>query len=393
MIHAVIVFAATLLLAVFLSEYAERSVLSTAVLFLAVGFLSGRGIVGFITFPTESPILVTITELALFSVLFTDGMKMPLATLRTVWRLPGRALLFGMPLTSVGLALFAHYLVGLTWTEAFLVGAVLMPTDPVFASAIVGRREIPSRLRNLLNVESGVNDGLALPVVVVLLAVMGREELDVASLVQEVIFGIALGIGVAYGATRLAEGRYLEPSAMYEPLHVFSIGLLIFGVAKWFGVNLYLAAFGAGVTVTTVGEQARLNFEGFGELVAELFKLLAILLFGAVITKSFFRDLGLFDYLFALLAVAVVRPVAVWLALLGSDLSSEEKLVAGWFGPKGFASVLYGLLVLKSGLAHAELLFHLIAIVVVGSMIAHSSTDVLIAQQFQQQQEDSAPQQ
>jgi len=158
MIHAVIVFAATLLIAVFVSDYAERSVLSTAVLFLVIGFLLGRGILGFITFPPESPVIVTVSELALFSVLFTDGMKVSLSTLRSVWRLPGRALLIGMPLTSIALALLAHYLLDLSWLEAFLVGAVLMPTDPVFASAIVGREEIPYRLRQLLNVESGVRN-------------------------------------------------------------------------------------------------------------------------------------------------------------------------------------------------------------------------------------------
>ncbi|MCB0086131.1 MAG: cation:proton antiporter, partial [Caldilineaceae bacterium] len=106
------------------------------------------------------------------------------------------------------------------------------------------------------------------------------------------------------------------------------------------------------------------------------------LLFGSVITVSFFHDLGPWGYLFALLAVAVVRPVAVWIALLGSRLNRDEKLVAGWFGPKGFASVLYGLLVLKSGLLRADLLFHLIAIVIIGSIFAHSSTDVVVARRY-----------
>lgn len=387
MIQVVVIFAATLLLAVLLSGYAERSVLSTAMLFLVTGFIAGGGIFGVISFAPESPLITTISELALFSVLFTDGMKIPVATLRSIWRLPGRALLLGMPLTSVGLALFAHYLVGISWTEALLVGAVLMPTDPVFASAIVGRQEIPERLRQLLNVESGFNDGLALPIVVILLAVLGRENLDMLALLQEVVLGVVLGVGLTYVAVRLTEGPYLVASARYEPLHVFAIGMLIFGIAQWTHVNLYLAAFSGGITVTTVGEQARIHFQDFGELVAELFKLLATMLFGAVITETFFSDLDLFDYLFAVLAVVVVRPVAVWLSLLGSGLSWQEKLVAGWFGPKGFASVLYGLLVLKSGLAHTNLLFHLIAVVVVGSIIAHSSTDVIVADRFGRKEE------
>lgn len=158
------------MLAVLVSALAARTVLSTAVLFLAAGVLiQGLGIV------PESPehVVETVAELALFSVLFTDGMQVGIRDLVMAWRLPGRALLLGMPLAVVCTALLAHWVVGLPWLEAFLVGAALSPTDPVFASAIVGRPEVPARLRYLLNVESGVNDGLALPVVLVLFAAAG----------------------------------------------------------------------------------------------------------------------------------------------------------------------------------------------------------------------------
>ena len=105
-----------------------------------------------------------IAELALFSVLYTDGMRAPVRDLVSAWRLPGRALLLGLPLTLLGTALLARYVVGLSWAESILIGAALSPTDPVFAAAIVGREGIPSRLRFLLNVESGLNDGLALAI-------------------------------------------------------------------------------------------------------------------------------------------------------------------------------------------------------------------------------------
>lgn len=100
-------------------------------------------------------------------------MRVGFKDLRSAWRLPGRALLFGLPLTLALTAVFAHYIVGLPWLESLLLGAILAPTDPVFAAAIVGREEVPGRLRHLLNVESGVNDGLALPFVLVLLALTG----------------------------------------------------------------------------------------------------------------------------------------------------------------------------------------------------------------------------
>src|SRR5919204_4755184 len=103
-------------------------------------------------------------------------MRLSIRELLSAWHLPGRALLLGMPLTCCGTALFARLVVQVPWAEAFLLGAVLSPTDPVFAAAIVGREEVPQRLRHLLNVESGVNDGLALPVVVAMLAVVGARR-------------------------------------------------------------------------------------------------------------------------------------------------------------------------------------------------------------------------
>ena len=145
--------------------------LSTAVLFLIVGFALGPTATGVLQISSDSPEVSVIAELALFVVLFTDGMKSGWQDLRSAWRLPGRALGWGLPLTLVITALLAHYLVGLGWAESFLVGAILAPTDPVFAAALVGNHRVPRRLRHLLNVESGVNDGLALPFVVLFLAI------------------------------------------------------------------------------------------------------------------------------------------------------------------------------------------------------------------------------
>ena len=143
------VFALTLLLAVLVSELADRSVLSTAVIFLATGFVAGNGLLGIISLDENDGAIFLLAELALFSILFTDGMRVGLSDLRSAWRLPGRALVLGLPLTLVGTAMIVRWVVGLNWSEAFLLGAVLSPTDPVFAAAIVGRDEVPARLRRL----------------------------------------------------------------------------------------------------------------------------------------------------------------------------------------------------------------------------------------------------
>jgi NhaP-type Na+/H+ or K+/H+ antiporter len=172
---AVLIFAITLLVAVLLSGLARRSVLSTAVLFLASGFILG-GALGWVVLRPDEPVVARFAELAIFSVLFTEGMRVSVGDLTSAWRLPGRALLFGLPLTLIATASLAQWVAGLPWGDSLLLGAILSPTDPVFAAAIVGREEAPGRLRHLLNVECGLNDGLALPIVIALIAWLSLQQ-------------------------------------------------------------------------------------------------------------------------------------------------------------------------------------------------------------------------
>jgi NhaP-type Na+/H+ or K+/H+ antiporter len=180
-----------------------------------------------------SPTVATLAELALFAVLFTDGMRVGWPELRSAWRLPGRPLGWGLPLTLLLTAVFGHYVVGLDWTESLLVGAILAPTDPVFAAAPVGNDKVPARLRQLLNVESGVNDGLALPFVVVLLAVAaGSHNLHLGELALEIVVGLAIGVLVPLTAIKLENSRWFAASTRYMPLNAVAIGLPVLALGK-----------------------------------------------------------------------------------------------------------------------------------------------------------------
>jgi len=379
----VLCFAALLVVGVLLSELAHRTVLSTAVLFLAGGFLLGPGVLDVLDVQSGDPAVSVLAELALFAVLYSDGMRVGLRDLRAAWRLPGRALALGLPMTLLVTAALAHWVVGLPWLEALLLGAVLSPTDPVFAAAIVGREEVPPRLRHLLNVESGVNDGLALPVVLVLLALVGGTDAHGWQLAEELALGLAIGVVVPWVILRLERLRFLSSVKHLEPLLPAAIGLLILGLCLTTHANLFLAAFAAGVTVATVGREFRHEYEQLGELVAEQLKLVAILVFGALMTPTFlFEEITWRGWLFAVLALVLARPLALLVSFLGSRLSMREQAAAMWFGPKGFASVVYGLIVLESGIESADQLFHLTALTVSVSILAHSSTDVVVARQF-----------
>lgn len=378
----ILAFGLVLLAAILISGIAHRTVLSTAVLFLVAGFLLGQGTLGVITLRAGDDQVSQLAQIALFVVLFTDGQRLAIRDLARAWRLPGRALLLGMPLTFVITALLGVWLLGLPWPEALLIAAVLAPTDPVFASAIVGRIEIPGRVRGLLNVESGLNDGLALPVVLIFIAAVGGPDVEPVLLTLELVGGVALGVGVPVLVALLLRIRFLAATPLYASLGPIAIAIIIYGVATATGANLYLAAFSAGITIASAAPDMRDAFIEYGEYIAEIVKLLAIFVFGALIAPSLLADVPPLGYLFAVLILVVARPVAVEVALIGSKLPWEERATAAWFGPKGFASVLYGLLVLESGNPDAEYLFHLIVVAISLSIVAHSSTDVPIAGYF-----------
>ena len=387
-----LVFAAALMLGVFASGIAQRSIMSTAVLFLAAGFVAGPGVLGAVDLQAQDPIVIELATLALFSVLFTDGMHAGIGDLRSAWRLPGRALLLGMPLTFAGTALFAHYLAGLTWNESMLVGAVLAPTDPVFAAAIVGREEVPWRLRHLLNVESGLNDGLALPVVLILISVVSTNaKTSTLQVLGELALGVLVGIVVPLVMLRIESLSFFRAAGRYQPLNAFAIGILVLGICEQTHANEFLAAFSAGSTVASVSPAARASFERFGELVAELFKLAAILVFGALLTPDLFAVEPAASWGFALLLLFVVRPVSIGVSLAGGELERREFVAAAWFGPKGFASVTYGLLVLQSDAVKATRMFELIAMAIALSIVLHSSSDLPIARWFLHEDDKPPP--
>ncbi len=331
-----LVYAVTLLVAVLISARAQRTVLSTAVLFLATGIVLGEGSLGVISLQPQDDVVLVLAELALFAVLFTDGLRVGWGQLRGAWRLPGRALLLGLPLTMAITTMLALLLTDLSVVEALLLGAVLAPTDPVFAAALVGNERVPARLRQMLNVESGLNDGLALPLVLVLLAVASGGDLALGELLTDLLVGVVIGFVVPYVVIRLERSRLFASVGEYVALTAVAIALLVWALCMLTGGNLFLAAFTAGITVATFGPREAAAFDALGEVVAEMLKLAALLVFGLLISPPFLREIPLTGWLLAVLALVLARPLALWIAFLGSGLTRREQGAAMWFGPKGF---------------------------------------------------------
>jgi NhaP-type Na+/H+ or K+/H+ antiporter len=371
-------FALVLFAAVLAARLAERTAASISVLFIVAGFVFGLPGMPVRDWPVGHHGVELLARAALVAVLFNDGMRLGLKELRQTWQLPGRALLLGLPITLLAIAALAHWVAGFGWLASLLLGAVLTPTDPVFASALVDRAEIALPLRRLLNVESGVNDGIALPIVMLLIQAMSHESLRPGRLVGEVLAGIALGLVLPWVA------RALRPNGMeipdrYRPLYGLSVGLTAVALARALGVNEFLATFLAGVSMATCDPELRDAYEPLGVRLGDLLKLATLLVFGASVSWPAIASLGGADFLFVALVLLVARPAGLLPSLLHTRLDLAQRFVAGVFGPKGFATLIYAVLVLQAGVPYASRVFHLSALVVIASIVLHSSADVPIA--------------
>lgn len=385
----VLVFGVVLSAATLVSERARQTILSTSVMFLVAGFLVGRGAFDWVRLEPRQHVVETFAELALFSILFVDGAQLRLHDLRRAWRLPGRALLFGLPLTLFGIAAAAHYILHRDWIESLLIGAILSPTDPVFSAAILEHESVPWRLRRLLTVESGLNDGLALPIVLVLIRMAGHEPLHPLIYVADTAGGIVLGIAVAYAFLWLERQQLFAASARYRPLGGLGIAATVWGLSNVLGTNQFLAAFAAGMTLVTVQPDFARDFLKLGGPAAEAFKLAALLAFGSILDFDRLLAPGWSGLLVAGLTLLAARPAALLFALFRSGLSRTEWLAAAWFGPKGFASVLYALIMLHAGIPYGIALFEEIALVTTISIVVHSSTDVFVARWFMTEEREA----
>ena len=376
------VFGLMLVVGALISGLAGRTFLSLTAAFVIAGFVLGEGGFDVIEFDPTSGFVQGLAVVALILILFRDGLQVEEEMLRGAWHLPLRKLVLAMPITAVLVALATHALTDFGWTESFLVGALLSPTDPVLSSAIVNNPRVPRLIRHSLNLESGLNDGLALPAVLAFTASAAGDE-DFAwwqFVVQDVIVGLATGLAVAFVASRLMPGgRALghEISRHQKALYALGVAFSAYGIAtlppEGNGlVAVFVTAMAFGIWRPDIAE----CFETQSEDVVELVKLGVFLVFGAIVTLD-----GLFGDGWAAVAIVaftllVARPAAVFIALTGTrQVGTAEKAFMAWFGPKRVATMAFALFVLGSAASHAERVFNIAALAVLASIIAHGLTD------------------
>ncbi|HKJ35921.1 MAG TPA: cation:proton antiporter [Solirubrobacterales bacterium] len=389
-----------LMLVAGLSGLARGTVLSISLVAVAAGMLLNS--VGITDIGPRDPAIIAAIELALIFTLFSDGQIVERELLVGHVGPTARALVLALPATVGLIAVMAKLLFSeLGWDEALLLGAVLAPTDPVITSAVVGARAVPAKLRHVLNLESGLNDGLALPFVLVFIAIgvgEGGAGEEAGKLIGEAFVGAILGYLLAYAGGRAIEdlpGVRLTPK--YEGIYALGIALAAFGLAESTIGNGFIAVFVAGVSLAIADRESPKAFHDFNESIGAILQTVTFFIFGGLVIDAGVPSPAVAALALVLWVLLVARPAAIMAALAGSDLEPLQRRFLAWFGPKGVASMLFALFVLKSGVPGAELIFQLASLIILASIVAHGLTDTIGARWIERRleaqggEEESAP--
>jgi NhaP-type Na+/H+ or K+/H+ antiporter len=364
--------------------------ISGPMLFMALGIALGPAGAEVIHGAEDRATIASLLEIALALVLFTDALEISAGDWRAKSRLPTRLLVIGMPLTmllgwGVGAALFPDVDV---W-EAALLAICLAPTDAALGQAVVSSRRVPAAIRQALNIESGLNDGLALPFFVLALGAAIQTE-DVAgpglleAFVRSVVLAAAIGAVVGWlGARAISVSRERGwVGGRWSQIALLGLVLLAFAAADAAEGSGFIATWVAGVmfgrSMRNGTHDVSLLSEDLGALLAEV----SFLGFGAVLLGPVLGDLSWQVFVYAVLSLTVIRMLPVAVSLIGAGLARPTVWFAGWFGPRGLASIVFGLLVAESALPHDSVILEAVFATVALSVILHGMTAVWGANRY-----------
>jgi NhaP-type Na+/H+ or K+/H+ antiporter len=336
------------------SRRLERTVVTAPIVFTAAGMLLLAARPSILVAGLDRAVLLRLAETGLVLLLFTDASRTELGVLRRIGGLPARLLGVGMLLT-IGLGALAAWIVlpGLSIWEAGILAAILAPTDAGLGQVIVNSPRVPMRIRQALNVEAGLNDGLSVPFLLffIALAAAPTEGLS-ASLTQFIVEQLGVGalIGLAVGLVGgallgLARSRDWTAES-FQPSGVIALPLLCMVASEATGASMFIAAFVAGLAVQIRFEEAGRHSVAFAEEWGQLLNLSVFFLFGVLGARRA-ADLRASEVLYAALSLTLVRMLPVAIALAGTRLSRASVVFAGWFGPRGLASIVLGLVYLE----------------------------------------------
>jgi NhaP-type Na+/H+ or K+/H+ antiporter len=366
------------------SRRLEGTVLTAPLVFVLAGVVLGPAGLGLVEMGLDDHTVLLLGEIALALVLFTDAARTDLSTLRHDKALPLRLLGIGMPLTiAMGAIIAAMLLADLTVWEAAIVGTVLAPTDAALGQAVVSNPRVPVRMRQALNVEAGLNDGLSVPFLALFLILAEADDGQLPArawarfALEQVGLGtlVGVGIGLVGGWLVAWASRKGWMTGAFQRLALLALALIAWALADQIGGNGFIAAFVGGLAVGPTAKSAGEQLIRFTDAEGQLLSLSVFFVFGAL-AIGLIRPLSWGVALYALLSLTAIRVLPVALSLLRMRLAWVSILFAGWFGPRGLASIVLGLIIVAEAphLAGRNVIETVVASTVLLSVLLHGIT-------------------
>lgn len=372
------------------SKGLERTPINGALLFISFGLIFGPLGLGLLNLEIEAEGLSILAEIALSLVLFTDAANANLSVLKKRFHIPQRLLLIGLPLTillgfGTGILMFS----GLTLLEIAILATMLAPTDAALGKAVVTNESVPSDIRESLNVESGLNDGICVPILFLFLAIAASSGTDGnSSMVALKLVSQQIGVGIVVGVGLSLLGIWLLKtcdekgwvSETWKQLPVVALAVSCFSLSQHLGGSGFIASFVGGMLFGGFAKERKYRLMKAAEATGDTFTMITWVVFGAIVVGQYFKHFSMEVIVYAFLSLTVIRMLPVFLVLSGMKLRTDEKLFMGWFGPRGLASVVFGVIVINNNLPGGGTIALTVVCTIVLSIIFHGiSANPLVA--------------
>lgn len=381
------------LLAASVSRHIKNTPFTLPIIYVTMGLLISPLVLNLVDIDPKGLGLHIIAELTLVIVLANDASRINIRQFMRDHSLPQRLLIFGLPLTILLGAIISFLLFPeISIWEAIILAIVLTPTDASLGQSVVTNQKIPVRIRQALNIESGLNDGIALPLLLLAIALEIESEVSlgpgqfVAGVLQQMLIGGLCGFVLGFlGWLFIRWGRESQwMSANFQKISAFTLTLLAFGASGLLGGNGYISAFIFGLTFgNTFGRIESETLIDFSEIQVELLMLVTFVLFGAVMVIPALEQWNIKIITFAVLSLTVMRMLPVWISMIGAKVRPVTTLFMGWFGPRGIASILYAFTVLEAeNVAGEKLIYNAVMVTILFSVFAHGLTAAPLSNRY-----------
>lgn len=388
-LEAIAVIAVVVIVFALFSRLFTKYSVSAALLFMVVGIMIGERGAGLLDTDIALTAVALLAEVTLIIVLFTDAAKVHIMRLLSQSSIPVRMLLVGLPLTVIAGTFTASWLFpALTMAQCALLAAILTPTDAALGQAIVTNKNVPLRIRQSLNVESGLNDGLMLPAITILAAlsyVATSHSLGIHFVASQIGFGVASGLVIGLvGAWSIRWAEQVDVmSRQWKAAAILAIAVVAFSVAHVVHGNGFIAAFIAGMCFATVSGAHMDSAVEFVEEEGQLLSALTFLFFGASLVTTQLGSLSWQVVVYAVLSVTLLRMIPVGVSLTGFRIKLPTIALLGWCGPRGLASILFLIMVMRGGeVPHMDTVTAVVVWTCVLSIAAHGLSAVSVAKLY-----------